>query len=221
MAKTSLPQTWHIPRGAKITPTTADSVEVCNTAQPYDPQAGPPNAIRSTLYDPTQGKLPDWNILKKELHNDKPELLVMPSLENMSLTMVDTKFGPAPRGSLLSYQQPLDGDLMCNVHEGIVFPNLPVLNVMENNYNTVLDNSSTTKFNGLSISPDESVQLEKNTRDQSQNPLFYKLRENRLTASKFHQPWLVIRTFHQQGRCSRGGHLCNKHSEEKYSSSYK
>ena len=38
---------------------------------------------------------------------------------------------------------------------------------------------------------------------------------------KFHQPRLVIRTFHRQGRCSRGGHLCNEHSEEKYSCSYK
>ena len=37
----------------------------------------------------------------------------------------------------------------------------------------------------------------------------------------FHQPRLVIRTFHHQGRCSRGGHLCNEHSEEKYSCSYK
>ena len=34
---------------------------------------------------------------------------------------------------------------------------------------------------------------------------------------EFHQPRLVIRTFHHQGRCSRGGHLCNEHSEEKYS----
>ena len=34
---------------------------------------------------------------------------------------------------------------------------------------------------------------------------------------QFHQPWLVISTFHRQGRCSRGGHLCNEHSEEKYS----
>ena len=38
---------------------------------------------------------------------------------------------------------------------------------------------------------------------------------------EFHQPRLVIRTFHRQGRCSRGGHLCNEHSEEKYSCSYK
>ena len=38
---------------------------------------------------------------------------------------------------------------------------------------------------------------------------------------QFHQPWLVIRTFHRQGRCSRGGHLCNEHSEVKYSCSYK
>ena len=38
---------------------------------------------------------------------------------------------------------------------------------------------------------------------------------------QFHQPWLVIRTFHRQGRCSRGGHICNEHSEEKYSCSYK
>ena len=40
-------------------------------------------------------------------------------------------------------------------------------------------------------------------------------------SQQFHQPWLVIRTFHRQGRCSRGGHLCNQHSEEKYSCSYK
>ena len=38
---------------------------------------------------------------------------------------------------------------------------------------------------------------------------------------EFHQPWLVICTFHRQGCCSRGGHLCNEHSEEKYSCSYK
>ena len=38
---------------------------------------------------------------------------------------------------------------------------------------------------------------------------------------QFHQPRLVIRTFHRQGRCSRGGHLCNEHCEEKYSCSYK
>ena len=38
---------------------------------------------------------------------------------------------------------------------------------------------------------------------------------------QFHQPRLVIRTFHHQGRCSRGGHLSNEHSEEKYSCSYK
>ena len=38
---------------------------------------------------------------------------------------------------------------------------------------------------------------------------------------QFHQPRLVIRTFDRQGRCSRWGHLCNEHSEEKYSCSYK
>ena len=37
---------------------------------------------------------------------------------------------------------------------------------------------------------------------------------------QFHQPRLVIRTFHRQGRCSRGGHLCNEHNEEKNSCSY-
>ena len=42
-----------------------------------------------------------------------------------------------------------------------------------------------------------------------------------IVVPEFHQPWLVIRTFQRQGRCSRGGHLCNEHSEEKYSCSYK
>ena len=43
----------------------------------------------------------------------------------------------------------------------------------------------------------------------------------RQKSPQFHQPRLVVRTFHRQGRCSRGGHLCNEHSEEKYSCSYK
>ena len=47
------------------------------------------------------------------------------------------------------------------------------------------------------------------------------LEEFFITGVQFHQPRLVIRTFHHQGRCSRGGHLCNEHSEEKYSCSYK
>ena len=42
-----------------------------------------------------------------------------------------------------------------------------------------------------------------------------------LAKCKFHQPRSVICTFHRQGCCSRGGHLCNEHSEEKYSCTYK
>ena len=43
----------------------------------------------------------------------------------------------------------------------------------------------------------------------------------KITDGQFHQLRLVIPTFHRQGRCSRGGHLCYEHSEEKYSCSYK
>ena len=50
----------------------------------------------------------------------------------------------------------------------------------------------------------------------------YDIRVSKIVhVQQFHQPRLVIRTFHRQGRCSRGGHLCNEHSEEKYSCSYK
>ena len=48
-----------------------------------------------------------------------------------------------------------------------------------------------------------------------------KFQQELSNAYKFHQPRLEIRTFHHQERCSRGGHLCNEHSEEKYSCSYK
>ena len=51
--------------------------------------------------------------------------------------------------------------------------------------------------------------------------LTYLTQSETLNHDRFHQPRLVIRTFHRQGRCSRGGHLCNEHSEEKYSCSYK
>ena len=49
----------------------------------------------------------------------------------------------------------------------------------------------------------------------------YVQRQPHWISIQFHQPRLVIRTFHRPGRCSRGGHLCNEHSEEKYSCSYK
>ena len=51
VAKTSLPQTWHVPRGEKVAGSTVDDVQVLrfDTKRPTNAQ---PRGIRTTLYNP-------------------------------------------------------------------------------------------------------------------------------------------------------------------------
>ena len=148
IAKTSLPQTWHLPRGSNIQPT--------------------------TFHDKLLDKF--------------PTIYALPAIHNATSgpPVVPTKFGFVPEGCILSYQQRQHTDMAINL-VGIEFPEVPVENFMVNNYCTVLTRTAATTLDSLSTSVVESQAFDKLTRDQSRNPLFFKLRANRLTASKIHR----------------------------------
>ena len=185
VAKTSLPQTWHVPRGNKISGAAVHDLEVCGYSKVEDSNTEQPRATRSTLYNPVRGEPINWMDHYMKLHQTAPDFLVLPAIKPRSdVTMVQSKFGPVPSGSVLSYQQKLDDDFIMNVVDGVCFPDLPVHNYMNNNYNAVLHQSQQIQMEGLQISGNEIKRFEEKTRIQSQSPLWHKVQKHRVTASQ-------------------------------------
>src|SRR6218665_3061929 len=83
---------------------------------------------------------------------------------------------------VLSYQQISEQSYLLN-YPGVEFPELPIQNLLIP-IRAGLTPEQTERIDAVKITPEESVMFEKDTRSQSDNQLWHKLRENRLTASK-------------------------------------
>ncbi|XP_048257436.1 uncharacterized protein LOC124116966 [Haliotis rufescens] len=70
VAKTSLPQTWHIPRGDKIRGMSVQEVEVVGYKRDSDEQHKP---VKSTLYNPIRSPLPPFELLFDKLTVSHPD----------------------------------------------------------------------------------------------------------------------------------------------------
>jgi hypothetical protein len=68
-------------------------------------------------------------------------MLILPSIQNFDVSQVNTKVGQFPKGSVISYHQPLESNCIINIDDGVVFPDLPFKNVMENEYMYALSES--------------------------------------------------------------------------------
>ncbi|CAG2195245.1 unnamed protein product [Mytilus edulis] len=104
--KTSLPQSWHMPRGEKVKGNTADDVIVVgyDTKSPYRQ----PRGLRSTLYNPIKVPLPPVSDLCSAIADiDNTCLLLSVSSHHNTSTcnMIETRFGKYPKGSPISYQR--------------------------------------------------------------------------------------------------------------------
>ncbi|KAJ8299129.1 hypothetical protein KUTeg_023189 [Tegillarca granosa] len=184
IAKTSQPQTWHTPRGEKIRGKVVQEIEVSSYHNSDNEREIAPKAIKSTLYNPVRGEQVDWKSKYEKLSETSSDMLILPALQNYDVPMVNTKFGKHCKGSTLSYQQPIESDCIINIYDGIAFPELPLENFMNNNYQTVLSLSQTVNFEGLTLSLQEINKFELQTRLQSLTNLWYKIRKHRITASK-------------------------------------
>lgn len=183
VAKTSLPQTWHAPRGTTIRGTEIDQVEVHGYNR-KDPTKET-KAIKSKLYNPIRDQLPPVEDLLQDIQSVFPTSLLLTCTATSDLTpTINTKFGLFPKGSPISYQQKLHSDYIINIYNAPNYPVLPVKNVMNPTYNIVLTQSQSISHSGIEVSIETSAQLEESTRLQSSNPKWHQLRYHRITASK-------------------------------------
>ena len=181
VAKTSQPQTWHTPRGPKIQGKAVQDIQVSGYKKVVKPSEEAPRTVQSTLYNPIRGDGVTWDI--ESLKAVDANMLVIPALET-TVQQVDCKYGKVKYGSVLSYQQKLESNCAMNIFDGVTFPDLPCNDVMENHLHTTLTEKQTTSRENLKLSITEASRFESQTRSQSQNPFWYKLRKNRITASK-------------------------------------
>lgn len=181
VAKTSLPQTWHIPRGEKLH---GDKVENI-TVQGYD-RTNPKRAtkgIKSTLYNPvTENDSLNVEALVAEMA-DTEILFKTVVVNDANNEHIQTNFGKVPKGCILSYQQSMSTDYIINLVENNSFPDLPIKNVMHNNVNIVLSELQSKKMESLTVSLQEAVEIEERTRHQSNDPKWHSIRRDRVTAS--------------------------------------
>ena len=188
VAKTSQPQTFHVPRGTKIQGKAVQDLQVRGYSRKRVDQSGTsediPRNIQSTLYNLIRGERVDWKNHANDLEATVPNILILPTLQETFGNMVDTKFGKTFKGSVLSYQQKPEAGYIINIFDGVDYPDLPVKTCMENTFQFTLDEQKNTNFENLKISKQEAIRFEQQTRLQSQTSLWYKIRRNRLTVSK-------------------------------------
>ncbi|XP_062578059.1 uncharacterized protein LOC134239948 [Saccostrea cucullata] len=182
IAKTSLPQTWHVPRGEKLRGEKTDNL----TIRGYDKEnpLRRTKGIKSTLYNPvSKNESVDINTLLDKMA-DTNILFNTVVGESSDTVTVDTRFGKFQKGSPISYQQKLSGGYIVNLVDNNTFPILPAKNVMLNNVNFVLTEQQMKSLESLKVSEVESKEIEELTRFQSQDPKWHRIRRDRITASK-------------------------------------
>ena len=186
VAKTSLKMTFHQPRTSTITGKTIEEVEVRgHHNKAADFAAKESRYLKSTLYNAVNGPIPLFEELGHSLENSWPRIAAIPALKaTTNHEMVTTKFGQAPTGSVLAVQQKLDSNYVINLFDHIEFPALPSKNVMLNENCAVLDQRKTTELDAIVTSVEESREFQDLTVTQSNDALWYRIRKNRITASK-------------------------------------
>lgn len=137
------------------------------------------------------GPLPDPMVLSvgAQLHNHQPQPGICKILCGLSdLTLVDSKFGLVPRGSVLSYQcTPVIPWEIIKHPEAPSFPQLPLISglTLERHLHFVPNCHQFYHIQSLELTHECASIIEENIRGQSENPLWKEVRQPRLTSSRF------------------------------------
>lgn len=142
------------------------------------------SGVNSTIYKPFQDPLSSLDLPKaltpllSDLDPTPGYLRIWPD-EDEDIPLSVCKFGVVPKGSVLAYQQPLV-TVIATDYSAPWF-DFPVLHYPA----TVLTERQQVFFQSFAITPEQSEQFEKQTRDQSSCNDWHRLRKNRLTATTF------------------------------------
>ena len=140
------------------------------------------------MYNPLSSSPPKPEDFYQGAASALPDCIGLCFFKPNDAPLVPTKFGLFPKGSFLSYQQKFSGHVVMNLYDDAVFPDLPCRDVMRNNFDMQsLGDSERQKLKSLSMSPEESIHFETITRLQSEDKVWFKTRENRITASNLGQ----------------------------------
>lgn len=143
--KTSLPQTWHVPRGEKISGSAADNVVVYG----YDVKSPrrQPRGLKSTLYNPLNSSLlPVFQLCSCVSQADSTCLLLsVVNVKEKGESLINTK-GKFSKGSPLAVQQKLSSNYVLNILDAADFPLLPVTNAMIHEVQLVLNEKKSRNF---------------------------------------------------------------------------
>ncbi|XP_062617203.1 uncharacterized protein LOC134278910 isoform X1 [Saccostrea cucullata] len=191
-SKTSLPQTWHIPQRIEgLEPKPVHSLEICKV----NPKKEPPKKKRRV----TEGVLPNLycpvqtvpseqfrSTLLENLTTLKSDAQIVRLLSPSDVIESSSKFGPVPKGSILSYQQKQltdIGDIINNNEQ----PSFPEFSLPEQpkHYNRVLNRAEYDIFIGMDTNLTHALELEEQTRAQSATKLWHEIRRHRITSTMF------------------------------------
>ena len=184
-----MPQEWHKPRSAGIQPEAISDVKIKKPVlKTKSSKTQSVDGVQSTLYNPiTTYPVPGFiEDFKSNASTDFRETQFSKLFSECSVEYVDSQFGTVPKGSLLSYQQPClkDKSKFTRINQDQSLPALPV-EVLDPLYCHVLNHHDSKVMEGLEISLHDARQVERDTREQSDNPFWHEVRRRRLTASKF------------------------------------
>ena len=193
MSKTSCPQQWQVPpRTHGIVPRSLTEVRFVKPKAARNMQSE--QCVCSTLYNPINTGFPDVDFLTGlqhacvlPLHKNLQFMQVFPDDLGTISTKI-TAFGSVFTGSSLAHQLPepkSDGTII-RVHDGTIFPSLPMsTHDLTCPYHVVLSESEQQFMDGMNVSQSEAEEIEEMTRKQSDCPEWHKLRQKRLTSSTF------------------------------------
>ena len=184
VAKTSQPRTWHVPRGKTIAGKEVQSLQVQGYGNKSRVNEEPPRVLTSTLYDPRRTSLPSPADMHQPMLNVHPKCMALDIMMNNHTPTVATKYGSFPKGSPISYQQSLSGEYVLNIMDSTAFPPLPTSDIlMTNLFHLVPTESQLATLASLSLTKEEAMYFEENTRLQSDTKLWFQVRKFLITAS--------------------------------------
>ncbi|XP_077078678.1 uncharacterized protein LOC143731948 [Siphateles boraxobius] len=179
-------QTWHRPRTQGIAPEATNDMAVCK------PVARTKNRVRTGVKCTLYRAYADRHVMAsgEKLKDIRPQPGICKLLHGLeNLTLVDSKFGPVPFGSVLSYQCPPEISRDIIKHPGA--PEFPLLPVDGYNFKFPLDFEPNYKqhchLESIKVSHKICAAIEAETRQQSECQLLTQVSKPRLTASRFRE----------------------------------
>ena len=122
--------------------------------------------------------------LLKEIRDVSPNSLILTCIDNSTTDTKQTEYGEFLKGSPISYQQQLHTNFIINIYNAPHFPYLPIHNAMSPHYHVALTEEKLVCHTSIEVSMTTAHKLEEETRLQSSDPKWHKLRYHRVTASK-------------------------------------